>query len=424
MDRPPAVGYQTPYAFAWQETEMAARAYHGLCPACGGTTESREAWIAFLSLIVAHRCSCGQEFLECRTVAHLGVEAALCRSASGALAPAGPLPGYYDEAARLRFAQDARRLHEAEPVDAGGGLLVPALTNNVWHITVDFLYMAHHHQSSFPGPVTTCTFPEYAALAGLVTKRVTTLPYGEIRRVVNGFAYVAQMVAPGAEDDHRDLPSVMGYTPFRRRDRRVFLDHLAGLIPAETFPFRPALFLTVRFGSRRWLPLFEKTQEVISLFHATYPTGGVILHGTPRADGFALDPDWQALATDPRIVTVFDADVLTQARWCGAADVCLQGSGAALFLPAIFDTPTVILGYEPNFLTEYVGMAQDRTIVLPASDFSQDTPVNRSYREPTAREALDAVVELIDRHGYRSHVSLSAGAPFTRAGDTHLGDRR
>jgi len=264
---------------------------------------------------------------------------------------------------------------------------------------VDFLYLARAHRATFPGRVTLCVFPEYRTLASLVADRVLTVPPESVWRLTNGFAYVAQPVAPGAQDDPLDPPAFMGYTPSRRRHRRAFLDDLADLIPPQEHPFDPALLLTVRFGSRRWLPILDTTREVVSLFLDAYPKGGVLLHGTPAADGFPLGPEWNPLTAHPRVRTVFDADPLVQASWCAAADVCLQGSGAAQFLPAIFRTPTVTLGFGHDLLVEYVDAPADRTLLLPAGDFVQDTPVNRSYHSPSPREALAAVAQLLERHG-------------------------
>jgi len=382
------------YLRACQQTEMQARAYFGQCPSCARTTMSRSAWFTPLQLIIEHKCTCGTEHLDARVVDRFGVGRSVCTAVGDTILPPEAELDYFDRLLRDRLRSDIPRLRDAEPLGAEGGLVVLLGLQNIWHAVVDHLYMAYHHQLAEAAPVTAYVFKRLQTLASLVLDDVRVLPREDMLRVTNGFAYMAQPVAPEAEDDQQHPVGKAGYTRSLRMHRRAFLDHLSLRVAPQPYGLRPALFLTVRFDSRMWMPLLEKATEVVDLWAGAHPGGGVILHGMPTSDGTVLNDTWRALAARPNVVAVFDQDALTQATWCAAADACLQGSGAALVWSAITAKPTAIMGYRHNILIEEAGLPEDRTIYLQAGELVEhpDKPsFFSSYRRPSAAEAVDAV---------------------------------
>lgn len=384
------------YLYAYQQAEMDARAYFGQCPSCARTTTSRSAWFTPLQLIVEHQCPCGVKHLDARPVGWFGVQRPAFTAVGDTIIPLADELGYFGRLLRDWFRRDIPRLRHARPLDAGGGLVVLLGLQNIWHAVVDHLYMAFHHHLTEAPSVTTYVFKRVQTLASLILDDVRPLPCEDLLRVTNGFAYMAHPVAPEAGEDRK--PRKAGYPRPVRMHRREFLDHLSERVAGQPHDLRPALFLTVRFENRMWLPLLQKTTEVVERWTSAHPEGGVILHGMPMADGAVPDDAWHALAARPDVVTVFDQDALTQAGWCAAADVCLQGSGAALVWPAITSKPTVIMGYRHNILTDEAGLPEDRSTFLQAGEFV-DHPykpsVCRSYRRPSATEALEAVHHLM-----------------------------
>ncbi len=384
------------YVLPWQDREMAHRAYQGRCPGCGAEASSRSAWIAPLQIVVEFLCRCGTRFHDCRPLTHFGVGETLAQAVEGEPGANQLASGYFEDAHVGRFRRSVEAAEGATHCVDGAGLLVPALTWNVWHLIVDFLYMAYHHQ--LDGPARVLVLEPFGDIAGLALRDVATFEHTTVARLRAEFAYIGHRRTPCADADRLYSVFTAGYTHSLARDRRAFMDLLASTVRPCVHGFRPALFLTVRFATRRWLPLLANVAELVRLYTKAHPAGGLILHGTPRLDGFALTEEWQTLCTQPQVVPVLDEAPLVQAAWCASADVCLQGSGAALVWPALFAKPTVIMGYRHNILVEQAGVAEDTTVYLRARGLERDNPVSLSYHEPSPSQAMDAVDELLRRY--------------------------